>query len=209
MLISLLFTQPEVFFVWVLCVIIAISVHEFSHAMAGYLEGDDTAKLSGRLTFNPLAHIDWVGLILLIVVGFGWGKPVPFNPYNLKHKRFGPAIVALAGPCSNFILLVLVGLVLKLVILFSNLSPDNLLITFLVSLIQINLILMLFNLLPIPPLDGSKVLYTFLPYKYRNVIIFLETYGTWILLIFIFFGSSIFSWIFDFFYSLVLKILVL
>ena len=208
MLISLLFTQPQVFLVWVLCVLIAISVHEFAHAYAGYLEGDDTARVAGRLTFNPLAHIDWIGLILLILIGFGWGKPVPFNPFKLKHKRFGPALVAIAGPLSNLMMVILVGVVLKLVISFTSINPENLLITFLVSLIQINLILMLFNLIPIPPLDGSKILYSFLPYKYLKIKVFLDAYGMWLLLGLIFIGGDLLSILFNFFYNLVLMVLL-
>ncbi|MFH0818922.1 MAG: site-2 protease family protein [Patescibacteria group bacterium] len=187
---------------------ISISLHEFAHAYASYLEGDDTAQAMGRLTFNPLAHIDWMGLMLLMIIGFGWGKPVPFNQYNLKHKRFGPAIVSLAGPFSNLLMVIAVGLALKLIIMFGHLSGDNLLIVFLLSLIQINLILMIFNLIPIPPLDGSKVLYSFLSYQQRYIIIFLETYGIWILLAFMIFGSSIFEFVFNFFYNLVLLVIL-
>lgn len=208
MLITYLFTQPEIFIVWLICMLIGVSVHEFSHALAGYWEGDDTAQREGRLTFNPLKHIDWIGLLLLVIVGFGWGKPVPFNPHNLKHKKFGPALVSIAGPISNFILVILAGITLTLIANFSNLDTNNLLVIFLLSLMQINMILMLFNLLPVPPLDGSKILYVFLPYSMRHVVVFLETWGTWILFALLIFGSSFLSYVFNFFYTLVLNFFI-
>lgn len=205
--INLLFSHPQIFFVWIICVVISLTIHEFSHGLAAHLEGDSTAQQMGRLTVNPLAHIDWIGFFMLVFIGFGWGKPVPFNPYNLKHKRWGPAFVSLAGPCSNLIMLILSGIVLKLLVLYSNFSSDNLLIIFLLYLMQISLILMLFNLIPIPPLDGSKILYAFLSMKHRNIIMFLETRGIWILLIFLLFGGSLLSQVFTFFFNLILNIL--
>jgi Zn-dependent protease len=202
-----LFTHPEIFVIWILCVVISLTIHEFGHALAGYWEGDSTAQEMGRLTINPLAHIDWIGFLLLIFVGFGWGKPVPFNPYNLKHKRWGPALVSIAGPLSNLIVLIIAGVVLKLLAVYSNLSAENLLVIFLLYLMQINLVLMIFNLIPIPPLDGSKILYSFFSMKHKNIIIFLETRGFWILLILLLFGGSLLGSIFNFFFNLVLYLL--
>lgn len=207
-MLHLLTEEPILFFVWIICVVLAISIHEFSHAYAGLLEGDDTAQKMGRLTFNPLAHIDWMGLLLLVVVGFGWGKPVPFNPYNLKHKRWGPAFVAIAGPLSNLIMIVIAGVLLRILLTVTGINPDNLLIAFLILLIQINLILMLFNLVPIPPLDGSKILYSFLSYKRRNVVLFLETYGTWMLIGFIVMLNLVAPNLFSYLSNLVLRIIL-
>lgn len=172
------------FFAWILAILVALSIHEFSHALAGHLIGDDTAKHHGRLTLNPFSHIDWWGLALLILVGFGWGKPVPFNPYNLKYGRWGPSIVAVAGPLSNLAGVAVFGLILKLLLNTTTLPIDNLLIQFLVFLVLINLILMLFNLIPIPPLDGSKVLFSiFASPKYNRMRFLLETRGPSLLLI--------------------------
>jgi len=209
MLISLLFEQPMLFFVWVLAVIYAITIHEFSHVLSAYLQGDNTGQSMGRLSLNPLVHLDWLGLVLLMVVGFGWGKPAPFNPYNLKYKKWGPALVAIAGPLSNIISIVVFGIALKLILTFSSLESENLLIAFLVSLIQINLILALFNMLPIPPLDGSKILFTFLPQQFSHIVEFLERYGMWLLLAFIIFGSSILFGVFNILYNIVMQILVI
>ena len=197
------------FFVWVLAVIYAITIHEFSHVLSANLQGDNTGQSMGRLSLNPLVHLDWLGLVLLMVVGFGWGKPAPFNPYNLKYKKWGPALVAIAGPLSNIISIVVFGIALKLILTFSGLEADNLLIAFLLSLIQINLILALFNMLPIPPLDGSKILFTFIPQQYGHIIEFLERYGMWILLAFIIFGSSLLFGVFNILYNIVMQILVI
>ena len=103
MLILSLLDQPMLLAAWLIAIVLVLTIHEFSHALADTLLGDPTAKMSGRLTLNPLAHISWLGFFMLLVVGFGWGKPVPYNPYNLKYPRFGAAIVAFAGPFSNLI----------------------------------------------------------------------------------------------------------
>ena len=103
MAINLLFTQPSLFFAWIIAVLVAVTVHEFSHALVATLLGDRTPGDHGRLTFDPRAHVDMLGLFMLVLVGFGWGKPVPFNRHNLRFPRWGSTLVALAGPFSNFL----------------------------------------------------------------------------------------------------------
>lgn len=194
MFLSLLSTNPLYLIPWVLAVLLSIGWHEFFHAMAGHLQGDDTAERSGRLTLNPLAHIDWIGFALMMFVGFGWGKPTPFNPYNLRFKKWGSALVALAGPLSNMLMAVLAIAAYKLLGYPNPLYHEaNLLGVFLQFMLQLNLVLGLFNLLPIPPLDGSKVLYTLLGSKHQNTIIWLERNGTWLLLAFIIFAQGLLS----------------
>lgn len=161
---------------------IAVIFHEVAHGVVALYLGDPTAKYAGRLTLNPLKHIDLWGTIiipLLLIVSragfvFGWAKPVPVNYYNLRYGRYGPLLVALAGPATNFVLLVLfAGLV--------RLAPAQTALPFLfLSVALINGVLMLFNLLPIPPLDGSKVLYLFLEGR-PEVVLWLERYGTIVL----------------------------
>jgi len=197
MILDTLFQNPTVFLVWLAAIIIPIALHEFSHALAATLQGDPTPKSMGRLTLNPLAHIDPMGIILLIVAGFGWGKPTPYNPMNLKNHRFGPAIIAFAGPLSNLIMILIFGLFLKTVI---HLGAENLLVIFLAALIQINIILMIFNLIPIPPLDGSKVLFSFLPRSTQDIQMRLERFGPVLLIGLILIdqisGIGLFSWLF-------------
>lgn len=195
--IQLLFSSPKLFVAWLVAIVYAITVHEFSHAFAGHLQGDTTAEDEGRLTLNPLAHLDWLGFALMVLVGFGWGKPVPFNPHQLKYKRLGPALVGFAGPISNLLSVVIFGVLLKILVMTQILGAESLLFTLISFLIEINVVLMIFNLLPIPPLDGSKVLYAFLGIKHLNVIAWLERYGIWLLIILIFVGSPVLSRIFD------------
>jgi Zn-dependent protease len=181
--------------------LVGFPVHEFAHALAAYRLGDSTAKLFGRLTLNPVAHFDPLGGILLAVsfigsgFGFGWAKPTPVNPANLAGGRRGEAMVAAAGPLSNLVLAAAAALPLRF-ILNTNLATEvpELIILILGLFVYINLVLMIFNLLPIPPLDGSKVLFAFLPprlaWQWRPI---LEQYG-FILLLLLFFlppGNSI------------------
>ena len=205
MLIQSLFSEPILFFLWVVAIIVALTIHEFSHALAGKLQGDPTAELEGRLTLNPLSHIDWLGFVLLLIAGFGWAKPTPFNPYNLKYKKWGGAVVALAGPISNAIVVLLIGAALAIVVRTTNLPADNLMIRFFLLLIEINVLLGIFNLFPIPPLDGSKVLYSLIGDRYPQVVQFLETYGTYLLIAFIIFGGGLLTTLFQIVYSVVLN----
>jgi len=183
--------MSSIFFLIV--IIFSAIIHEYSHAaMADYL-GDPTAKNAGRLTLNPLAHLDFFGtilmpLFLLFVSGgsflFAYAKPVPFNPYNLRNRKYGGACVALAGPFSNLSVALIFGLLIRF-------FPLGILADVLSIVIYANLLLAVFNLVPIPPLDGSKLLFGILPPKYYKVQQFLEQYGMMILLIFIFFGVGI------------------
>jgi Zn-dependent protease len=206
--ISLLYQNPLYFIVWVAAILIALTVHEFSHALAAYYLGDQTAKRMGRLTLNPLAHLDPIGFLALVLVGFGWGKPVPFNPYNLRYPKWGSAMVAAAGPLSNIISVVVFGLVLKYAAPY--LATGNLLTEFLTLLVVLNLVLCLFNLIPIPPLDGSKFLLSALtaPEHYKARFL-LETRGPIILLALIILdslsGLNILSTVFSFAINLTLK----
>ncbi len=205
MLFNLLFDSPMMFLVIIVVLVYALTIHEFAHALAATILGDQTANFSGRLTLNPLAHLEFFGTMMLLLAGFGWGKPVPVNPYNLKYKKWGEALVALAGPVSNFISVGLFIIVFRLVA--PNLAPDNMLVIFLSTLIVVNLTLGVFNLIPIPPLDGSKVLFAALPNSFADFKQKLAINGPWVLLILIiadnFLGFNIFGHIFDFFLDLV------
>lgn len=182
MILSLLFSDPIIFFAWAVAMILAISVHEFSHAVAATYLGDPTARLQGRLTLSPFAHLDPVGTLLMLTVGFGWGKPVPFNPYNLKYPRFGPALVSLAGPVSNFLMAAAAAIVLKYAYPLTGLSDANGLRRLLELIIMINAGLMVFNFFPLPPLDGSKAFFAILPQRFEGVRMFLERWGFYILI---------------------------
>jgi len=197
--------------------ILSVVIHEVSHGYIAYLLGDPTAKRAGRLSMNPFKHLDLTGsfivpLMLLVLSRFsfvfGWAKPVPYNPYNLKNQKWGPGLVAVSGPLSNFLIAGAFGLVA----LFLPLDPTvkmeigsaawkgvaifgtgyaPALFYFSSMVVRINVFLGIFNLIPIPPLDGSKVLFSFLPYKWTNAQIFLEKYGFFILLFFLFSFSSV------------------
>jgi len=180
------FTNPLSTIIFIMLLLVTITIHEFSHAkMADYL-GDPTARLAGRLTLNPLVHLDLFGLLFLFFFGFGWGKPVPFDPFNLKNPRQDSAKIALAGPGSNFIMAILGSLLLRLFILFKL----SILLTigkiFLPAFIFLNLLLGVFNLLPISPLDGFKIVGGLLSEKQAEQWHQLERYGIIFLLLFIF-----------------------
>ena len=170
--------------------IIGFTIHEFSHALAALGEGDPTARRMGRLTLNPLKHIEPFGFALLVVVGFGWARPVQVDPRNLRHGRLGMAWVALAGPLSNFVLAFLLGALIRSGIVPSGIVPDDLVrdnfTDFLGGLVLplvifYNLALGVFNLIPLPPLDGSKVVGGLLPRALYEPYLSFERYG-WVLL---------------------------
>ncbi len=170
-------------------------IHEYMHGwMADYL-GDPTARDAGRLTLNPIAHIDLWGSILmpaLLFFGtggglvFGYAKPVPFNPYNLRDQKYGIAKVAVAGPLANLITALFFGLFLRFLPI-----PNIAMASFFTAIVQINLMLMVFNSLPIPPLDGSKILMPFLPYNWQMKLLQFEQFGFVFVLLFIFFGFAL------------------
>ncbi len=179
-------TNPISAIVFIILLLITIAVHEFSHAkMADYL-GDPTARLAGRLTLNPLAHIDLVGLLFLFFFGFGWGKPVPFDPFNLKNPRRDAALISLAGPLSNLIMAILGSILLKLFILFKLSFLIIIGNIFIPVFIFLNILLGIFNLLPIAPLDGFKIVGGMLSQKQAEEWLQLERYGMIFLLLFIF-----------------------
>ena len=190
-----------------LILLISFPVHEFAHALAAYRLGDGTAKLFGRLTLNPIAHFDPVGGVMLLIssllgVGIGWAKPTPVNPANLHGGRQSDAIVAAAGPASNLVLAALGAIPLRLLIASDANFPFEVYLV-LVYFVLINVALMFFNLLPIPPLDGSKVLFAAMNprtmWQWRPT---LEQYGIFILIAVAFLPigpgrQSIFSWLFE------------
>jgi Zn-dependent protease len=159
MLLGLLFQNPLIFAYLVAAIILAITVHEASHAYVATRLGDPTPKMQGRVTLNPLAHLDPLGTFALLVAGFGWGKPVVYNPNYVKGGQAGELWIALAGPLSNLILAFLFALPYRIGLIqgvdITNLSW----MTFVSVVVEINIVLAAFNLIPIPPLDGSKILY--------------------------------------------------
>jgi Zn-dependent protease len=200
----LLRDNPQAFVAFVIAVVIAITVHEFSHAAVATIEGDRTPRSQGRLTLNPLAHLDPLGSIALVLAGFGWGKPVQFSPFQLRSQRAGAALVGLAGPASNFVLALLSAVILRLVI-YQGVGEFTFLL--LQRMVELNIVLGVFNLVPIPPLDGSRLLSIFLPQRHQGIVYFLDQYGIFILLALLIFApgllSPFFNAIIRFVYSLV------
>ncbi len=185
----------QVDFIFTIAVlIISVILHEISHGYAAYFLGDSTAKYAGRLTLNPLKHLDIFGSVILPLIlvitraGFiiGWAKPVPFNPYNLKNKKWGLALVGISGPATNFLLAGFFGLSIRLndALVFLPASFSQLA----GLIVLINLTLGIFNLIPIPPLDGSRLVSAFLPYRFQKIQFALEKYAFIFVLIFIFFA---------------------
>jgi Zn-dependent protease len=177
---TLLFREPLAFLALVVALVVAITVHEFSHAALATVQGDPTARNQGRLSLNPVRHLDPFGTIFMVLAGFGWGRPVPFVPALLRNKRFGPVAVSLVGPLSNFVLALASALVLKLMVEARTIDETSL--TFVATFMHINLILGIFNLLPVPPLDGSRLLAVLLPERFQGVVRFLEQYGIYLLI---------------------------
>lgn len=180
--------------------IFSVMIHEISHGAVAYQLGDPTAKKLGRLTLNPLKHLDPIGSIILPLSLFflsggnfiiGWAKPVPYNPLNLKNPRSGSALIGIAGPISNFIIAVIFGLLIRLLSVSGGSELSVTLAILFNSIVILNILLAVFNLMPIPPLDGSSILFAFLPEKYNALKNFLLQYGFYILILFIFFGFQL------------------
>ena len=200
MLLSLLFTDPLLFAAILIAIVAALSFHEYAHALVAYGLGDPTADRMGRLTLNPIAHIDPLGLIMLLLAGFGFAKPVPYDPRYLENPRSGALLIGLAGPASNILFGSIFALVLKFV--EPALGPANLLVGFCYFGAIINVNLAIFNLIPIPPLDGSKLLGVILAgSEWRDLRMTIERQGPFVLLALIILdsigGFGIFAAIFE------------
>jgi len=188
----------------------SVMIHELAHGYVAYSLGDPTAKYEGRLTLNPLKHLDPFGSIilplLLFIAGspvlFGWAKPVPINPYNFTDKKFGEIKVSIAGPASNFLLAIVFGLILRFLpqeLILAN-PGIGIALTYIIS---INIWLAVFNLIPVPPLDGSWILFSFLPDRFYYVKNFLRQYGIIIMVFLILFGSLFWFSIISFLFQLI------
>ena len=183
--------------------LMSVVIHEVSHGYAALMLGDRTAQYAGRLTLNPIKHLDMFGSILLPLLLvllkspflFGYAKPVPYNPYNLSIPRWGPAIVAVAGPIANVTVALVFGMMVRVLPLIQVVSAEQLFALIAVAklIVFINLLLAIFNLIPIPPLDGSGVLFALLPWRYAYVQELLTRYGSIVLIIFIFFFFQLLS----------------
>ncbi|ABS24082.1 site-2 protease family protein [Bacillus cytotoxicus] len=171
-----------------MAIIIALSVHEFAHAYVAYKFGDDTAKRQGRLTLSPMSHLDPIGMIAVLILGFGWARPVPVNPYNFKRPRLAGILVSIAGPISNF-LLAAIGLIIWYALIRIGVltaipfAVADTLGQFFEIFIVLNVVLLVFNLLPIPPLDGYRVMEDLAPANIRAKMTQYEKYGAIALLI--------------------------
>ncbi len=183
---------------YIIVLIFSIVIHEYAHGWMADRLGDPTARYMGRLTLNPVPHIDPIGSVLLPLFliatssgfVFGWAKPVPYNPYNLKDQKNGPALVALAGPGVNILIAVIFGMAVKFLVSGGNPGSADMIMFFSIIVLY-NTILAVFNLIPVPPLDGSKILFSILPYSMRGAQEFLEKNSFIFIIILIFFGFPV------------------
>ncbi len=175
-MIGQLINNPITFVFWIIALVMAISIHEFSHAfMADYL-GDPTPRLQGRLTLNPLAHLDPIGTILLLIARFGWGKPVVFDPYNLRNPKRDSALISIAGPISNFLFASVCAIIVHF-LMNINAVAIEVLVALLQTIVVLSVMLGVFNLVPIHPLDGFKIVEGILPDEYARQWHELQPYG--------------------------------
>ncbi len=206
----------EIFIIFqIIVLILSVVVHEVSHGYAADELGDPTAREMGRLTLNPLKHLDPFGsvilpLLLSLVPGgvvFGWAKPVPFNPFRLKNPKRDSALIAFAGPASNLVIAIVFSIFYRIIAYIPDTQGSLVsLEPFFASIIVINIVLAVFNSVPIPPLDGSKILFAFIPAKYERFFEPLERYGMFILLLFIFFGLELISPVIYLFYRFLIGV---
>jgi len=205
-----MFTTTVITIFSLIVLLFSVIIHELAHGYVAYSLGDPTAKYAGRLTLNPLSHLDLFGSIilplLLFLAGspflFGWAKPVPINPYNFKDQKYGELKVSIAGPASNFLLAIIFGLLLRFIPagIIANNPGIEILLGYVVA---INIWLAIFNIIPVPPLDGSWILFTFLPATMQNVQDFLKQYGVVILVLLILFGGSLWFSITSFLFQII------
>ncbi len=201
-LISFLYVLPAL--------LLSFAIHEFAHAYVAYKLGDRSQKALGRLTLHPFAHIDWMGFISIALLGFGWGKPVVVDDRNFKNKARDNMLVALAGPMSNLLLALLFTLIFKVLIVTGVISSVNtILINMFFNAILLNITFAIFNMLPIPPFDGSKVLFYFLPRNFKGIMYTLEKYSFYIVIILLVsgLGGAIISPIINFFLNIIYAII--
>lgn len=201
----------QVAFIFQIAILImSVVIHEVSHGYAASMLGDETARYQGRLTLNPIKHLDPVGSFIVPSVAyflggfiFGWAKPVPYNPYNLKPGRWSEAMVAVAGPASNITIALVFGLILRIGVSSEANWANSAFVEIMATIVFINIILAVFNLVPIPPLDGSKLLFAFFPDKLFQIRGFFERYGLILILFFIFFLWQFIFPIIIFFFRLI------
>ncbi len=202
-LLTFLYTLPAL--------LLSLSIHEYAHAWVAYKLGDINQKIKGRLTLNPFAHIDPIGFLSIMLIGVGWGKPVSVDDRAFKDSKKGMMLTALAGPMSNLLLAIFVTIILKLLMVFGLANPmlesktGGIIISILMYIIQFNIVFCVFNLIPIPPLDGSKVLAYFLPQRARGFMYTLERYSFFIIMIIYF--TNLTTYIITPGYNLVLKLI--
>jgi Zn-dependent protease len=191
----------------IIILVFSVIIHEVAHGYMALWMGDPTAEMQGRLTLNPLRHIDPVGSIIVPIITsffgftFGWAKPVEYNPYNLKNKRVGELSIALAGPASNLLLAIIFGMVIRIVV--SGTSIITPFVEVASYIVIINIVLALFNLIPLPPLDGSKILYFFLPRQYGKFRHILESYAPLFIMIVVFFVWELFAPVIPFVFKII------
>lgn len=189
-LISAMVQNPLVGISMIIGLVAGITIHEASHAYVAYRLGDPTAKLEGRMTLNPMAHLDPVGTVALLFIGIGWGKPTPFDPFNLRNIKRDSALISVAGAASNFTLALALSIPYLIAYWFQMLNPTlNTVYLYLSPVIFFNVVLAVFNLIPVAPLDGFKVLAGILPREWYADFMQMEKYGIFILLLLLVTGA--------------------